>query len=392
VTERAERQASSLEELYERHAAGAVRLAYLITSDRELSRDLAQDAFVRVAGRFRHLRVPDAFDVYLRRTVVNLCMSHFRHRRVERGYLEREGGAPQRVAQPPELGTRDELRLALGRLPIRQRTAIVLHYYGDLSEGEVAAAMRCSACRAQLVSGDGDASNDRREAGAMTDLEGRIRELLEDDGRSAPPPHDPKRAVGRTRRRQVLALATTVLGVVAVAALSVVGLRTALTSDRGAPAAETTETTTINGISITHPDGWFVSDPDELGLNGPTDAPPNARVGLPRLILAVSPTDPGEMFGCPGLVAGTKPASLMTIQESPVALAGGAAATWPAGAPTHRVGRQRRRRVGGGRLLSGMGVPARGLDRTGTHLRGAGRFRIQRERRGTRRDDRCSRA
>jgi DNA-directed RNA polymerase specialized sigma24 family protein len=37
-------------------------LAFLITSDRELSRDIAQEAFVRVAGRFRHLRVPDAFD------------------------------------------------------------------------------------------------------------------------------------------------------------------------------------------------------------------------------------------------------------------------------------------------------------------------------------------
>lgn len=151
VTERAKRHANSLEELYERHAAEAVRLAYLITSDRELSRDLAQDAFVRVAGRFRHLRFPDAFDVYLRRTVVNLCMSHFRHRRVERGYLEREGGAPQRIVEPPELGTRDELRRALHRLPTRQRTAIVLHYYEDLSEEEVAAAMRCSVSAARSL-------------------------------------------------------------------------------------------------------------------------------------------------------------------------------------------------------------------------------------------------
>jgi RNA polymerase sigma-70 factor (ECF subfamily) len=144
VTERAERQAGRLEELYERHAAEAVRLAYLVTSDRELARDIAQDAFVRVAGRFRHLRYPDAFDVYLRRTVVNLCMSHFRRRRVEREYLEREGARPQPLGEPPELGTRDELRLALRRLPVRQRTALVLHYYGDLSEEEVSAAMGCS--------------------------------------------------------------------------------------------------------------------------------------------------------------------------------------------------------------------------------------------------------
>src|SRR6266545_1064561 len=84
VTEGAERPASRLEDLYERHAPAAVRLAFLITSDRELSRDVVQDAFVRVAGRFGHLRFPDTFDLYLRRTVVNLCMSHFRHQRVER--------------------------------------------------------------------------------------------------------------------------------------------------------------------------------------------------------------------------------------------------------------------------------------------------------------------
>ena len=143
VAEGTGRRANRLEELYERHAADAVRLAYLITSDRELSRDLAQDAFVKVAGRFRHLRYPDAFDVYLRRTVVNLCMSHFRHRRVEREHLERTGRAPDAV-EPPELGERDELRLALRRLPERQRTAIVLRYYADLPESEVADAMGCS--------------------------------------------------------------------------------------------------------------------------------------------------------------------------------------------------------------------------------------------------------
>lgn len=144
VTERADRRAGRLEDLYERHAPAAVRLAFLVTSDRELSRDIAQEAFVRVAGRFRHLRFPDAFDLYLRRTVINLCMSHFRHARIEREHLEREAAAPARVEEQPELGARDELRRALQRLPVRQRTAIVLRYYEDLPEEGVAAAMHCS--------------------------------------------------------------------------------------------------------------------------------------------------------------------------------------------------------------------------------------------------------
>jgi RNA polymerase sigma factor (sigma-70 family) len=145
VTEEAGRRAGRLEDLYERHAADAVRLAYLVTSDRELARDIAQDAFVRVAGRFRHLRFPDAFDAYLRRTVVNLCLSHFRRERLAREHLEREAASsPSPVADQPDLGHRDELGRALRRVPVRQRTAIVLHYYEDLSEQGVADAMRIS--------------------------------------------------------------------------------------------------------------------------------------------------------------------------------------------------------------------------------------------------------
>jgi RNA polymerase sigma factor (sigma-70 family) len=73
--------AGRLEDLYVRNAPGALRLAYFLTGNRELAEDLVQEAFVRVAGRFRHLRMPDAFDAYLRRTIVNL----WRPRRLRRG-------------------------------------------------------------------------------------------------------------------------------------------------------------------------------------------------------------------------------------------------------------------------------------------------------------------
>src|SRR5213082_409241 len=82
-----------LGELYLQHADDAVRLAYLLTGERVLAEDLVQDAFVRLAGRLVHLRDPGAFDAYLRRTVVNLCNSQFRRRRVERAYLQRARGA-----------------------------------------------------------------------------------------------------------------------------------------------------------------------------------------------------------------------------------------------------------------------------------------------------------
>jgi len=145
--ERHATETGRLGELYREHAEPALRLAYLLTGDRGLAEDLVQEAFVRVAGRFVHLRDPDAFGAYLRRAVVNLANSHFRRRRVERAYLTRaqadaavrSGGGP---AGPP-VEDRDELWKALERLPQRQRTAIVLRYYEDLSESRIAELLQC---------------------------------------------------------------------------------------------------------------------------------------------------------------------------------------------------------------------------------------------------------
>jgi RNA polymerase sigma-70 factor (sigma-E family) len=142
--------AGGLEDLYVRHAPEAVRLAYLLTNDGALAEDLAQEAFIKVAGRFRHLRDANALDAYLRRTVVNLCMSHHRRRRVERDYLTREARAPASV-DPPDVGARDELRAALATLPMRQRAAVVLRYYRDLPEQQVAQALGCSVTAARSL-------------------------------------------------------------------------------------------------------------------------------------------------------------------------------------------------------------------------------------------------
>jgi RNA polymerase sigma-70 factor (sigma-E family) len=137
----AEAEGGRLGELYARHAPGAVRLAYLLTGDHALAQDLVQDAFVRLYGRFRDLRDPEAFPAYLRATVVNLARSYFRRRRVERTYLQREGAA----RNPPseEVGRRQEMWEALQALPIRQRAAIVLRYYEDLTEAQTADVLRC---------------------------------------------------------------------------------------------------------------------------------------------------------------------------------------------------------------------------------------------------------
>ena len=79
-----EPKAGRLEELFLHHAPAAGRLAYLLTGDRDQAEDIVQDAFVRLARRFAHLRDPEAFPAYLQRTVVNLARSQFRPRKVER--------------------------------------------------------------------------------------------------------------------------------------------------------------------------------------------------------------------------------------------------------------------------------------------------------------------
>jgi RNA polymerase sigma-70 factor (sigma-E family) len=130
---------SRLDQLYRTYAPDALRLAYLLTGDRSLAEDLAQDAFVKVFGRFHDLRSRDAFWWYLRRTIVNLSRSHFRRRRVERAWLERQH--VDEAHTDPDIGDRERLRAALGTLRPEQRAAIVLRYFEDLSEADTAQAL-----------------------------------------------------------------------------------------------------------------------------------------------------------------------------------------------------------------------------------------------------------
>jgi RNA polymerase sigma-70 factor (sigma-E family) len=142
---RGEERSGRLDELYVRHFPGAVGLAYLLTGNREEAEDLAQEAFVRLAGRFRHLRDPLAFGAYLRKTVVNLHLSGLRRLRVERAYVARHrADVVEMRSDMPDVAGRSDLWGALQALPPRQRAAIVLRYYEDLSERETAEVMRCS--------------------------------------------------------------------------------------------------------------------------------------------------------------------------------------------------------------------------------------------------------
>jgi RNA polymerase sigma-70 factor (sigma-E family) len=135
-------RSNTFEDLYAAHGREAVRLAYLMTGDRALAEDVAQEAFVRLLRGFHNLRDPEAFRAYLLRTVTNLTKSHFRKSKRERDFSRL--GTDHRNEDPVDLGSRDMLWSALLRLPERQRTALVLHYCHDLSEQQTADVMQIS--------------------------------------------------------------------------------------------------------------------------------------------------------------------------------------------------------------------------------------------------------
>ena len=133
---------SKLADLYAGHVVETRRLAYLLTGSREAADDLTQDAFIKAFGRLAHLRDPNSFRPYLRRTVVNLAKMQFRRRSIEQRHLERH------AAEAPVSGgverEDDTLREDLMQLPYRQRAAIVLRFYVDLPDQEIGDILGCA--------------------------------------------------------------------------------------------------------------------------------------------------------------------------------------------------------------------------------------------------------
>ena len=126
-----------LEAAFRRDYVPLVRLAAMLL-DRDSAEEIVQDAFVRTHGRL-HRVDPEKVGAYLRAAVVNGARSQLRRRRV-RG---RQAGAPPgEAAAAEEAGVagaeRRELLAALDRLPVRQREVLLLRYFADLSELEIA--------------------------------------------------------------------------------------------------------------------------------------------------------------------------------------------------------------------------------------------------------------
>ena len=110
----------------------------LYCGDRDAAEDLAQEALVRLCRDWRKVRKLDAPEWWLHRVAMNLAHSHYRRKRIERRVLSQ---LASREARGVEKGTDVETLELLTILPHRQRAAIILHYYLDLTVREVASVM-----------------------------------------------------------------------------------------------------------------------------------------------------------------------------------------------------------------------------------------------------------
>ena len=119
------------------------RTAYLLTGSREAAQDVVQTALTRVYLAWDRHAQWDNPTAYARQVVVNTVLTNQRRRwtaEVARADLgDRELGAA--ADRSGEIADRDALRRALDALPLRQRTAVVLRHYLDLSEAQTAAEM-----------------------------------------------------------------------------------------------------------------------------------------------------------------------------------------------------------------------------------------------------------
>lgn len=109
------------------------RVAYLMTGQAAVAEDIVHEAFLRVHDRWQSIDAPAG---YLRTTVVNLCLAWRNRAALARERTPRSGG----WIDPPEL---DETWELLARLPHDQRVVLVLRYYEDLPDDEIAAVMGC---------------------------------------------------------------------------------------------------------------------------------------------------------------------------------------------------------------------------------------------------------
>jgi RNA polymerase sigma-70 factor (sigma-E family) len=134
----------SFEEYVTGRGPALPRVAYLLTQDRHRAEDLLQEVLVKAHRRWWRIEAPDR---YVRRAILDEYLSWRRRRSSHEAALDTlpdtavpgDGGGDPAGPQ----ADRDAMRAALARLPRRQRAVLVLRYYEDLDNSEIADLLGC---------------------------------------------------------------------------------------------------------------------------------------------------------------------------------------------------------------------------------------------------------
>jgi RNA polymerase sigma-70 factor (sigma-E family) len=140
---RSSREATAFTEFMSARSASLFRTAYLIVGDHQLAQDLLQESLIKTYVAWPRLRDVSKAEGYTRKTIVTTAISWRRRR----SFHERPTDLLPDTAVPDageEVTTHASLVAQLRTLPPRQRAAIVLRYYEDLSEAQTADVMGCS--------------------------------------------------------------------------------------------------------------------------------------------------------------------------------------------------------------------------------------------------------
>ncbi|MCY1141229.1 SigE family RNA polymerase sigma factor [Actinoplanes sp. Pm04-4] len=135
----------SFEEFVAGHGRLLVRLAFVLSGDRQVAEDLAQTVLADAYRHWKRVRAAANPEAYVRRMLVNAHLSWRRRRWTTERPADLRQDAGATVADPADaVAARDQMRVLLSKLAPRARTVLVLRYYADLDDAAIAAAMGVS--------------------------------------------------------------------------------------------------------------------------------------------------------------------------------------------------------------------------------------------------------
>ena len=151
---RRDQRRAAFEQFVAESTGSLLRTAYLVTGDSGHAEDLVQQSLFKIARRWSRVVSMENPQAYARRILINVALDDSKRRSRHRAELARQSLPDRPPSMPWEseiswgalVSADDRLELirALGELPSRQRAVLVLRYFDDLTESEVASALGCS--------------------------------------------------------------------------------------------------------------------------------------------------------------------------------------------------------------------------------------------------------